>query len=426
MLKQLKRLLKKVIKLSYRGDKIVPLIYFKIPFTQNRFFQLRLPVAINRKKWFAFLYERGEIQQNKVLFDNYKGKSFGCNPKYVTLKLMEKYPDTFDIVWTVKPADKKTTDFPEGVRLVDYGSREAKKEYATAKVWVQNYHLLDYIRRGLHRRPGQYYIQMWHGSLGIKKIENDVPLLTNENSFLPLAKESSEMTTHWISNSTFETAVYKQAFWGVENVLEYGHPRNDILINGNDAIVEKVKNHFEIEGKKIMFYAPTFREDYRMDCYRLDYAQLKTELEKKFGGEWVFVVRLHPRIRNYSDRILPDLDYLYDATLYPDIQELILAADSMITDYSSCIFDFLLTRRPGFIFAMDLAEYNTERGFYYPLESTPFPVATDHDMLINNIRELNLDEYRKNTDMFLAAKGCMEDGKASERVAQLIADLINA
>lgn len=425
MLKKLKRILKTFIRLSYEGDKVVPLVYFKVPFVRNRIFQLRLPVSINRKKCFAFFYGREEIQKNKIVFDNYKGKSFGCNPKYVTLKLMEKYPNAFDIVWTVKSDDKKAADFPKGVRLVDYGSCAAKKEYATAKVWVQNYHLLDYIRRGLHIRPGQYFVQMWHGSLGIKKIENDVPLLINENSFFSLAKESSEMTTHWISNSAFETDVYKQAFWGVENVLEYGHPRNDLLINGDDSVVDKVKRHFGIEGKKVMFYAPTFREDYRMECYQIDYACLKQTLEEEFGGEWVFVVRLHPRVRKFSNQILPEVDYIFDGTFYPDIQELILTADSMITDYSSCIFDFLLTRRPGFIFATDIEEYNTERGFYYPLETTPFPVATDNETLLENIRNFDLEEYKENTAAFLDEKGCVEDGKASERVAHLIAELID-
>lgn len=422
-LKKLKKILKKFIKLMYVGDRIIPQIYFKIPFVQNRNFQISIPISINRKKLFGFLYGCGKIRKNTILFDNYKGKSFGCNPKYVTLKLMEKYPDEFDIVWTVKSCDKKFTEFPKGVRLVEYGSSAAKKEYGAAKVWVQNYHVVEHVRRGLYRRSGQFFIQMWHGSLGIKKIENDVALLTNEDTFLPLAKESSEMTTHWISNSSFETDIYKQAFWGVKNVLEYGHPRNDLLVNGDDTVVEKVKKYFGIEDKKVMFYAPTFREDYRLDCYRIDYVELKSELEKKFGGEWIFIVRLHPRIRKFTAQVLPENDYVYDGTFYPDVQELILCADSMITDYSSCIFDFLLTRRPGFIFATDIADYNKERGFYYPLESTPFPVATDNEMLLINVRDLDLSVFRNNAERFLADKGCVEDGGASERVADLIAQL---
>ena len=405
--------LKKFIRVEYDGEYVLPSIHLKLPF------------KFNRKKVYRTLFAKRPISPNKVVFDNYMGKPFGCNCKYVVNKLLEKYPGKLDIVWMVSKEDMDSDSFPEGVRRVRYGSGDAKAEYASAKVWVSNYHKVSYVRRGMYRKPGQFYIQMWHGSLGIKKIENNVPLLAENANWLTLAKESSEMTTHWISNSSFETDVYKQAFWGVENVLEYGHPRNDILINGDDALAEEVKKQLGIEGKKVMFYAPTFREDYRMDCYSIDYAQLKRELEKKFGGEWVFVVRLHPRVRKFSSQILPDVDYVVDGTFYSDIQELILIADSMITDYSSCIFDFLLTRRPGFIFATDIAEYNTERGFYYPLESTPFPVATNNEELMAGVRDLDLEKYAQRTEEFLQGKGCVEDGKASERVADLIMDLVN-
>lgn len=412
----LRKFLKLFIQLKYKGDRVYP--YFHVHF--------KLPFSFNRKNVFRMLYAWRKIEPRKVVFDNYMGKPFGCNCKYVVNKLLEKYPGMLDIVWMVSKKEMDAEGFPEGVRLVEYGSVKAKMEYASAKVWASNYHKVSYVRKGMFRKPGQYFIQMWHGSLGIKRIENNVPLLTDNDNWLIMAKESSEMTTHWISNSAFETDVYKQAFWGVENVLEYGHPRNDLLVNGDDAVVEKVKKHFGIEGKKVMFYAPTFREDYRLDCYRIDYAGLKQALEQKFGGEWVFVVRLHPRVREYSSVILPAEDYMFDATFYSDIQELILCADSMMTDYSSCIFDFLLTRRPGFIFATDIAEYNTERGFYYPLESTPFPVATSNEMLMKNVRNIDMEKYARQTEQFLQEKGCIEDGHASERVADLIMELISA
>ena len=422
--KNIKKLVKSVIKLEYRGNRIIPCVHIRLSSKEERYLHFRLPVSINRRKIYDVLYAKEAVQPNKLVCDNYMGKGYGCNPKYVVDKLLEKYPGKLDIVWIISKEEKRE-NFPEGVRLVPYGSKEAKREYATAKVWLSNYHKVSYIRRGMYRKHDQYFIQMWHGSLGIKKIENNVPLLADNDDWLTVAKESSEMTTHWISNSTFETEVYRQAFWGVKNVLEYGHPRNDILINGDAAVVEKVKKHFGIEGKKVVLYAPTFREDYRLDCYKIDYAGLKQAFERKFGGEWVFVVRLHPRVRQFSHQIMPSTDYVFDGTFYPDIQELILSADSMITDYSSCIFDFLLTRRPGFIFATDIADYNTERGFYYPLESTPFPVATDNDMLMENVRNMDMEKYNVRTDAFLQEKGCMEDGNASERVADLIMKLVD-
>ena len=418
---EIRKFLKKFVQVKYDGENVIPYIHIKLPTIH-----FKLPFAFNRKKFYKSFFGHKSVVANKVIFDNYMGKPFGCNCKYVVNKLLEKYPDQLDIVWMVSKKEMNSDSFPEGVRLVRYGTGDAKSEYATAKVWVSNYHKVSYVRKGMYRKPDQYFIQMWHGSLGIKKIENNVPLLSENANWLTLAKESSEMTTHWISNSAFETDVYKQAFWGVENVLEYGHPRNDILVNGDANVVSKVKEFYGIEDKKIMFYAPTFREDYRMDCYQIEYNKLKKALEEKFGGEWVFVVRLHPRVQKYSKALLPDVDYIFDGTFYPDIQELILSADSMMTDYSSCIFDFLITKRPGFIFATDIEEYNTERGFYYPLESTPFPVATNNEELMENVKKFDFEGYRNKTEKFLSDKGCTEDGNASERVADLIMELVNS
>lgn len=95
----------------------------------------------------------------------------------------------------------------------------------------------------------------------------------------------------------------------------------------------------------------------------------------------------------------------------------------MITDYSSCIFDFMLSRRPGFIFATDIEEFNTERGFYYPLEETPFPIARNNEELMQNIRNFDEAAYHNGVEEFLINKGCIEDGCASERVADKIAEL---
>lgn len=179
------------------------------------------------------------------------------------------------------------------------------------------------------------------------------------------------MTDFWISNSDFETNVYKTAFWNVkdETVLLYGHPRNDIFFDTKKMQMarQKVAVAYGAEGKKILLYAPTFREDYRTDCYGLDFFHLAKHIKRRFGGEWVFLVRLHPRIRDMADEILPSAAGIVNATRYADMQELLAAADCLITDYSSCAFDFMLTRRPVFLFATDIHEYDTERGFYYPL-----------------------------------------------------------
>jgi CDP-glycerol glycerophosphotransferase len=117
-------------------------------------------------------------------------------------------------------------------------------------------------------------------------------------------------------------------------------------------------------------------------------------------------------------------DSAVDASDYHDMQELMAASEILISDYSSCLFDFMLTRRPAFIFATDLAEYENDRGFYYSPRTTPFPIAESNEELARAISGFDLDRYREAVAEFLAEKGCREDGQASRRVVDLLQSLI--
>ena len=365
------------------------------------------------------------VHDNKIIFDNYMGKGFGCNPKYVAQELIDRGDaDKFDLVWLVSRRDLERSELPPGIRTVRYGSLKSFLEYSTAKVWVSNYHKTYFTQCGLRKQKDQFFIQMWHGSLGIKKIEDNVEALTQDKRWLRAAEASSRMTDFWISNSSYETNVYKHAFWDVKDasILLYGHPRNDIFFDAEkmQRARQKVASAYGTEEKKLLLYAPTFREDYRIDCYGIDVSDLVKHMKRRFGGEWTILVRLHPRIRDMAAEIIPSGACVTDVTLYTDIQELLAAADCLVTDYSSCAFDFMLTRRPVFLFATDVKEYDVERGFYYPLETTPFSLAHDNAELMKNIDAFDEAAYLPKVEAFLKEKGCMEDGRASERVADLI------
>ena len=135
-------------------------------------------------------------------------------------------------------------------------------------------------------------------------------------------------------------------------------------------------------------------------------------------------MRFHPTVRAFSQNILAKSENIIDVTDYPDIQELMLLADIAITDYSSWIYDFVLTRKPGFIYATDLEQYDNERGFYYKLETTPFAIAKNNRELVNNIQNFDMDAYQTKVEEFLKEKGCVEDGKASYRVVEKIKEII--
>ncbi len=121
---------------------------------------------------------------------------------------------------------------------------------------------------------------------------------------------------------------------------------------------------------------------------------------------------------------LTNLPRCINGCFYPDMQELLLAAQTVITDYSSCIFDYMLTGRPAFIYAPDRQRYEEERGLYYPLQETPFPIAEDMTQLCENIQNFSLNDYQRRVREFLSAWNVFEDGHASERVVDLLQELI--
>lgn len=382
-----------------------------------------ISIQLNRTKLLKPYYNM-PIQRNKIVFSNYKGNGYGCNPKYIAEEIIKRGLD-YDLVWLSKN-NVNTDDIPKQFRIVDFNSKQALKELITAKIWVDNYHKISMIKKGLEKREGQIYIQTWHGSLGIKKLEKQVSCLTENKDWENNAIKNSQMTDYWISNSEFETFVYKNSFWDVKNIKELGHPRNDIFFRDNERIIKKVRQFYDIsDNKKIFLYVPTFRDDGDISWYDLDYQMLLNALIERFAGDWVLMIRHHPRIaKEQISLILHDNENIIDVTYYSDIQELLISADVVMSDYSSCIFDFMLTKRPAFIYATDIKKYNSERGFYYPLEATPFPIATNNKQLVQNIKNFDFKEYKQKVEIFLKEKGCIEDGKASERVVDLIQECI--
>ncbi len=387
------------------------------------FFGLKFEFDIT--KIFKAKYGKLPIDKNKIVFIQTSCKGFGCNPKYIAKEIIrQKLP--YELVWLLTDTRDEDVlkEFPPEIKIVKYKSQKALKELATAKLWVANkkqYYFL--LNKGLDKKQGQKYIQTWHGALGIKRTGMDSDELVKE--YYEPTKKDSQMTDYMISNSEFENKIMQSAFEYDKQLVKFGHPRNDILINANADDIAKIRQKLELaDDVKVALYAPTFRDDGRLYCFGLEYENLIQTLEEKFGGKWVLFIRLHPAVASYSKQLIPTENNIMDVSNYPDIQELMLISDILITDYSSCAYDFILTRRPAFIYANDIKEYNNERGFYYPLEETPFPIAKTNYELINNIKNFNYENYKPKVEEFLQSKGCIDDGKASFRVVELIKKII--
>lgn len=346
------------------------------------------------------------LKRNRVVLTTFQG-TYCCNPKYVTEELI-KVPG-LDVVWLVS-RKAKPKDFPKGVRLVRNGTLASVIALKTAKVWCENGLML--VKGGeVRKRKDQFYFQPLHGSLGIKKQGLRGP---------EVRERADRLTDFCISNSAFETDVYRTSYWPTTEVLEYGHPRNDIMFAPDEVkerIRRKVRKTLKLTGdEKLALYAPTFRPDGDVDAMCIDCEGLAKALSGRFGGGWRVLLRMHPHdVKKMRGRLPPGC---VDAGNYPDMQELMLACDVGITDYSSWIFDFILGGGYGFIYATDVAKYSDAVGMYYPLESTPFPVSSDEAGLHAAIAAFDPEVYAVRVKDFLASKGCVEDGKASVRVVR--------
>lgn len=370
------------------------------------------------------LKKNTKVDAGKVFFHTQENR-YGCNPKYICEALHAKYPG-IRIVWRI--SDKDSGGVPEEFTRVVNGTYDYFREILTSKVVVTNSVL--YVEQPVVLRPEQKLIETWHGSLGIKRFgKNDYK---NSRNWVKGAVKTGKMTSFCVTNGSFVTGSLRSTYWENTPVLEYGHPRNDLFFEPAREKRERLRRELCAkwgvpEETKFVMYGPTFRDNKRFDVYNVDFQRLRAALQARFGGEWMVLLRFHPSlVKVYEARqgSAAAGQGVIQVTDYTDMQELIAVTDVAVTDYSSWIYDFMLLRRPGFIYAPDIAEYNNERGFCYPLETTPFPIAEDNAALEGNVLSFDSDAYMLRLEEFLKDKGCIEDGHAAERTADKIAQLL--
>ncbi|MCI8326330.1 MAG: CDP-glycerol--glycerophosphate glycerophosphotransferase, partial [Lachnospiraceae bacterium] len=373
-----------------------------------------------------YWYKHTTLQNNKVMFLTFQGK-YTCNPKYICDEIIRQKLD-WDLVWVVNDLEHiSESEFPSQVRLVQKNTPDYYRELYSAHIWVDN--AFCAVWKKVIKRPEQVYIETLHGSLGIKKIG---PEDVNDEKRNHRGYRCGRLADYCISNSSFETEVYRSSFWPETEILEYGHARNDFLLTKDESLIkktrEKVHKFFSIpEDVNVAMYAPTFREKgirgVEEQIEEINFKVLKKALVNKFGGKWEIICRTHTRDVGKREAI-ENIKGIYDGATYPDMQELILGVEVGITDYSSWIFDYVLLKKPGFIYAPDLKYYDVERGFYYPLKSTPFPLGKSNTELKKVIEEFDNEKFLKDVEKFLEEKGCIEDGQASKRIVQKMREIM--
>lgn len=357
---------------------------------------------------------------NKVVASSFKGQKYGDNPQYILEKLHD-IDNKIDIVWLKELEHNYSV--PSWMRVASWNLRLSSiYEIATAKVIIDTHRFQKEIRK----RKGQLFIETWHGGLGIKKLDTDSPLYCNSKYINDEIATTNKLADVFISQSDHLSNIYRNTFGYKGPIWKCGYPKNDIFFTENRKIRDKVRQEFGLKDEHILLYAPSFRDSFykvkEIDTtvYDVDFALLASSLQERFGGEWRIMVRWHPlfaeEIRKKKD--IPSS--VIDATLYPDMQELLLSADALLSDYSSCLFDAALREIPCFIFATDYETYKEGRGVYYELDELPFPYATNNKSLPEVIMRFDDIQYKNNLKNFFLQTGVVETGHASEDIARKI------
>lgn len=370
------------------------------------------------------------VDRNKIVMWTFEGNGgYGCSPKYVAEEILKRNRECrshYKIVWLVNDINK---EFPPKIKKIKSTFWSRAYHLSTAGTWVSNTRTFY----GTKKRRKQHYIQTWHSTIWMKPIGKYRGNLFPKIAYL-ISAYDSKLIDYVLSGSSWCDHMYRDGLIYDGEIIKTGTPRCDVLINQRNEKYRQIRNEYQLpEHARIMLYAPTFRSgsqnrnrSVESGEAAIDFAQLIKVLEQKFSGTWYILLRLHPQVAAKVEKMqtAQRSSRLIDVSQRPDMNELIAGVDAFLTDYSSAIFEASMIGIPGFIYADDLEDYVADRGeLCFDMYELPFPVALNHDELMDRIMQFDEEEYNMKTTAFMKEMGIFEDGKASERVADLIDSL---
>ena len=370
----------------------------------------RILGALRRRQldWFRGtvyrLYSKSKIS-NSILFESFQGKVIGDNPYAIFTEVLSRNPK-FELLFTVNSKTKA----PEGSRGVKHGSIAWLKALATSRVLVNNTNFPGYFRK----RSEQRYIQTWHGT-PLKRLGRDIADVVPTGSYLKMMDREASFWDFLISPSEYCTQIFPSTFGYRGTILETGYPRNDILVSrANDRDFIRKSLGITDSKQQVVLYAPTWRDSKRTATGNWKPVNF---LQGSLGDNVTVLFRGHTN--THSAHSAQVAGGAIDVTEYRNVAELYLAADVLVTDYSSSMFDFSVTGKPMIFLAPDLDDYVAKRGFYFDFEKlAPGPIIRDSSFLRKALE--NIDTQKVDyADRYLAWQhkfNKLEDGLASKRV----------
>ncbi|MEU9888343.1 CDP-glycerol glycerophosphotransferase family protein [Sphaerisporangium sp. NPDC051011] len=380
--------------------------------------------------------ERRRELRDATVYVSFDGRSYSDSARAVYEERLRRGDDR-EHIWVVKdgafvPPDSAALGLGPGITptVVREGSREHYTALARSRHIMTNTLLPQWFRA----REDQLCVQTWHGS-PLKQVGGDQRHMTREPRPPAWYRQAAEVA-NWdllVTQSPWASGILRRAFGYGGEILESGYPRNDVLVSSDRAeLAAAVRRDLGIPaGKRVVLYAPTWRDhDRRNSSVRLDLAEARRVL----GRDHVLLVRGHTMqaapaavglvVPGPDSLVRPgpmtrEYPFAIDVTTYPDMADLLLIADVLITDYSSVIFDFAVTRRPIVFFGYDLERYRNSRGLYLDLRTeAPGPLLAEAADVIEAVRLIDAlaGDYTDRYEEFVRTYAPRDDGKATARL----------
>lgn len=361
-----------------------------------------------------YLFRIFPINDRKIVIASFGGKGYGSEGKAIVDRLMEARND-LDIVWLVRNPDER---LPKDIRGIKFASIKAIYEQVTAKVWIDNRRKPGYVRK----RRGQYYIHTWHGGGPcLKWVEKDASD-TLPREYIEYAINDSKMANLMVSGSDWRTKNMRDSFWYDGEIAKCDLFKK---IKSESDIKSKVYNFFDEldDNDHFLLYAPTFRADKNLECYNMDFSEVIDTLFNVYGGTWKVIVRLHPSIASL-DGFMQYTDKVLNGSQYSQIEDLIVASDFLVTDYSGCMFDGFKLKRKVILYALDLEHYlNKERGMYFDIHSLPAPLCQNMNEFLECLKTFDKAKYEKDRSAFVDEIGYYDDVGPEVVVNKILAEI---
>lgn len=396
--------------------------------------QIKDILHISAKYSARFLYYLGTYilrpKDNIVLFESSNGRNYTGNPRYIYEEILNQgLEEELKCVWVfMKPEEVK---IPGNAIKVKRSFFRFLYYAIVSGAWIFDSRHLYYLKKNEKTK----YIQTWHGT-PLKKLGLDMDYIdmSGNQDIKKYHDEFTKNSRDWqylISQNSYSSEIFRRAFAFNGEMLEIGYPRNDILFSKNNKKdISYIKDKFNIPNdKKAILYAPTWRDNqyYKKGEYKfateMDFDAMKEDL----SDDYVLIVKYHYLVKEDIDWKKYD-DFVIECNENWDIQELYLASDILITDYSSVMFDYAILRRPMLFFTYDLKFYKDNlRDFYFDmLEEVPGPLVENTNALIDEIKKLNIEDYEakygKKYDDFQNKYNEFDKGTASRTIIDIIID----